>query len=113
MLKRKTRVAGAAVLCLAAIACQKSSPSPTSPTGSSSATAASTTDARTGVTVIAAKPAAPASAVSIAWAQQPITLTVTNGITTGTSPLTYTFEVGTEPSLGTATITKGPIAAGN
>src|SRR4051812_32523465 len=112
MLKRNMRVAGVAVLCAAAIACQKSSPSPTSPSGVGSEAAASTTDARTGVTIIAPRPAAPATNVSIPWAQQPITLTVTNAVSTGSSALTYTFEVAADPGMGSITVSKGGIAAG-
>src|SRR4051812_40457754 len=113
MLKRNMRVAGVAVLCAAAIACQKASPSPTTPSGAGSESAASTTDARTGVTIIAPRPAAPTNAVSIPWAQQPITLTVSNAVATGGAALTYTFEVSTDPAMGSLTVSKGGIAAGN
>lgn len=113
MLKRKMRVAGVAVLCAAAVACQKSSPSPTSPTGAGSETAASTTDARTGVTIIAPRPAAPVNGASIPWTQQPITLTVSNAISTGTSPLIYTFDVATDAAFGSIVASKGGIGAGS
>jgi hypothetical protein len=65
------------------------------------------------VTIVAPRPATPANGVTLPWAQQPITLTVSNAISTGTSALTYTFDVGTDAAFGTLTQSKGGIAAGS
>jgi len=70
------------------------------------------TDARTGATVIAGKPASPAAGAQIQWAQQPITLTVTNGVTTGSSALTYTFEVATDAAFTHRAFLQENVAAG-
>ena len=93
MLKREFGVIGVALLCGVAIGCQKASPTRPSTDDTASVAAASVTDARTGVTIIAARPASPATGATIAWAQQPITVSVTNGVSSNSSPLTYTFEV--------------------
>jgi hypothetical protein len=113
MLNRKTRVAGVAVLCAVALGCQKASPTRPSGVDTASPAAASVTDARTGVTIIAARPASPASNATIPWPQQPITLTVTNGVTTSSSPLTYTFDISTDQTFAKVDISKSGIAAGN
>jgi hypothetical protein len=65
------------------------------------------------VTIVAPRPAAPVNGVSIPWAQQPITLTVSNAISTGSSPLTYTFDVATDAAFGSIAVSKGGIAAGS
>jgi hypothetical protein len=113
MLNRKMRVAGVAVLCAVALGCQKASP--TQPTGvdTASASAASVTDARTGVTIVAAKPSSPANAATIPWAQQPITLTVTNAVSSNSAPLTYTFQVASDAGFTKIEASKAGIAAGS
>jgi len=112
MLNRKMRVAGVAALCALALGCQKASPTRPSGVDTASADAASVTDARTGVTIIAARPAAPNAGEQIAWAKQPITLSVTNGVTTSASALTYTFEVSSDPAFGKLDASKAGVAAG-
>src|SRR5689334_7197897 len=113
MFKRKIGVAGVAALCAFALGCQKASP--TRPSGvdtASSASAESVTDARTGVTIIAARPATPANNASIAWATQPITLTVTNGVANNASALSYTFEVAGDACFARLDASKSGIPAG-
>jgi hypothetical protein len=96
-----------------AVGCQKASPTRPSGDDTASVAAASVTDARTGVTIIAARPANPAAGAAIAWAQQPITLSVTNGVTSNASPLTYTFEVATDAGFAKVAFTKSGVAAGS
>ncbi len=92
-------------------ACEKASP--TRPTGvdTASAAAESVTDARTGATIIAARPAAPASNAQIRFAEQPITLSVANGVTTGSSALTYNFEVAGDAGFARKDYTREGVAA--
>jgi hypothetical protein len=52
-----------------------------------------------GVTINQPKPVDPASSSQIAVDQQPVTLTVQNATTTGVRPLTYTFEIATDPTF--------------
>ena len=112
MLNGTMRVAGVALLCGLAVGCQKASPTRPSGVDTASVSAASVTDARTGVTIIAARPASPSNNAAIPWAQQPITLSVTNGVTSNSSTLTYTFDVSTDPAFAKVDYSKGGIAAG-
>jgi hypothetical protein len=112
MLNRKMRVAGVAVLCAIALGCQKTSPTRPSGVDTASASAESVTDARTGSTIVAAKPLSPAAGATIPWNQQPITLSISNGVTTGSSPLTYTFEVASDTAFTKLDVSKTGVAAG-
>lgn len=94
-------------------ACEKASPTRPTDTGAASAAAESVTDARTGATIIAARPSSPANQATIRWTDQPITLTVTNGVTTGSSPLTYTFQVAGDPGFARLDFSRENVAAGN
>jgi hypothetical protein len=107
------RVAGVAALCALALACEKASPTRPSGVDTASAAAASVTDARTGVTLIAARPSSPANNASIPWAQQPITLTVNNGVSSNSSTLTYSFEVAGDLGFARLDASKSGVAAGD
>src|SRR4051812_35551977 len=89
------------------VGCEKASP--TRPTGvdATSSKVESMTDARTGATLIPAQPVTPPPNAQIAYANQPITLTVTNGTTTGSSPLVYTFEVANDAGFADKVFTRG------
>lgn len=93
-------------------ACQKASPTRPSGVDSTSSAIESVTDARTGATIVAARPASPAAGAQIPYAQQPITLAVSNGATTGSTALTYTFEVARDAAFGSMAYSKGGVAAG-
>jgi hypothetical protein len=93
-------------------ACEKASPTRPTDVDSASATAASVTDARSGATIIAAKPVSPAAGAQIPWAQQPITLTITNGTTTGSSALAYTFEVASDAAFTRRAFLQENVAGG-
>ncbi len=94
-------------------ACEKASPTRPTDVGGASAAAESVTDARTGATIIAARPASPANEASIRWSDQPIILRVTNGVTTGSSPLTYTFQVAGDAAFARVEWQRENVAAGS
>jgi hypothetical protein len=112
MVNSKMRVAAAVAVCAIALGCEKASPTRPSGVDTASGSAASVTDARTGVTMIAARPASPANDATIAWAQQPIVLTVANGLTSNSSPLSYTFEVAGDREFARLDASKSGIGAG-
>lgn len=97
----------------ATTACEKASPTRPTEGGAASAAAESVTDARTGATIIAARPSAPANQATIRWVDQPITLTVTNGVTTGSTPLTYTFQVARDAGFSSIAFSVNNVAAGS
>src|SRR5579872_5037936 len=86
-------------LAVAATACDQSNPAnPTTAPSSTPSTAAaappaSFTDSKTGITLIAPTLLTPTDGQQFKFADQPLTLTIKNGVTTGTSPLTYLFQV--------------------
>ena len=79
-------------------ACTKASPTRPSD-GTASGQTASVTDAVTGVTLTSPAPVSPAVNQQFKFAEQPLTLTVTNAVSTGTTPLTYTFEVASDAAF--------------
>ena len=94
---------------LVAVGCEKASP--TRPSDVDTAPA-SMTDARTGATIIAARPLSPPANAQISHAEQPITLSVSNGTSTGSSPLTYTFEVAGDAGFTRQDYARGNVASG-
>lgn len=93
-------------------ACEKASPTRPTDVGGASAAVESVTDARTGATIIAARPASPANQATIRWTDQPITLSVTNGITTGSAPLTYTFQLAGDAAFASVIQQRENVAPG-
>ncbi len=75
-----------------------SSSSPTQPSGANS----------TG----APTPLQPAAGAKISFASQPVTLVVSNGMATGTNPITYSFEVATDSGFGAKVFIKDGVAQG-
>src|SRR5262245_22230029 len=100
------------VLSLAAAACEKSSPATPSDTSAASPTAATVTDASTGVTIGAPQPVSPDDGAHFKNVQQPVTLTVSNGISTGSTPFTYTFEVAADSGFGGIVYRRENVAEG-
>jgi len=92
-------------------ACTKSSPSRPSETTASGATA-SVTDVVTGVTLTSPSLVTPAVNQQFKNVEQPITLTVKNAVTSGSTPLTYSFEVATDAAFAAKVYTKDGVAAG-
>jgi hypothetical protein len=101
----------ALALLVVTTACTKSSP--TRPTdGTASGQTASVTDAVTGVTLTAPTLVTPTVNQQFKNVEQPITLTIKNAVTSGTTPLTYTFEVATDAAFAAKVYTKDGVAAG-
>src|SRR5438477_9865970 len=100
-----------ALLALTA-ACTKASP--TRPTDASAAgTTAVAVDAVTGVTLTAPTLISPTVNQVFKYAEQPLTLTVKNAVSTGTTPRTYSFEVATDAAFANRVYAKDGVAEGN
>jgi hypothetical protein len=90
-----------AVLVASAVACSQQTPAAPSASAAAAATAApstarSVTDDLSGVTLTSPTLSTPNAGQSFKFTEQPLTLVVKNAITTGTAPLTYTFQVATD-----------------
>jgi hypothetical protein len=109
-------ICSALALTLAAAACEKSTPSsPSNPNASAlnvSSQPTSVTDAVTGITLTAPVAIAPTDNQQFRNVEQPVTLTVKNGVTTGTTALTYTFEVASDAGFANRVYTKDNVAEG-
>ncbi len=105
---------GGALALLVAAGCQKNSPARPSDVANNGTTAdvAAATDAKTGVTLTTPRPATPAEGELVPYASQPMTLVVSNAVTTGRVALTYTFDVATDAGFGSMVFSKGGITAG-
>ena len=106
------RLWSALALLLVATACTKASPTRPSE-GTASGQTTSVTDAVTGVTLTSPTAVTPTANQQFRNAEQPITLTVKNAVTSGTTPLTYTFEVATDAAFASKVYTKDGVAAGS
>jgi len=111
-------VVSALALLVVTTACEKSPTRPSSAdTGaagpaSSVTDATSVTDAKTGVSLTAPTPVSPADNALIRFADQPVRLVIGNGVTTGSTALTYTFEVATDSGFANKVYTKDGVAEG-
>jgi hypothetical protein len=93
-------------------ACTKTSPTrPSDGTGASSG--ASVTDAVTGVTLTTPSLVTPTVNQQFKNVEQPITLTIKNAVTSGNTPLTYTFEVASDSGFASKVFSKDGVPAGN
>lgn len=102
----------ALALLVVATACTKTSPTRPSDVTASGQTA-SVTDAVTGVTLTSPSLVTPAVNQQFKNVEQPITLTIKNAVTSGTTALTYTFEVASDAAFATKVYTKAGVAAGS
>src|SRR3954467_611262 len=102
----------ALALLVATTACTKASPTRPSD-GTASGQSSSVTDAVTGVTLTTASLITPTVNQQFKNVEQPLTLTVRNAVTSGTTPLTYSFEVATDAAFASKVYTKDGVAAGN
>jgi hypothetical protein len=93
-------------------ACTKASPTRPSDVSAAGQTAA-VTDAVTGVTLTSPTLVSPSANQQFKFAEQPITLTVANAVSTGTTPLTYTFEVASDAAFASKVYSKDGVAAGS
>jgi hypothetical protein len=102
----------ALALLASAAACTKASPTrPSDETAS--AASASVKDAVTGVTLTSPTPVAPTNNQQFKYAEQPLTLTVGNALTTGSTALTYSFEVASDAAFATKVFSRDGVAAGS
>ena len=102
---------GTVLLLLVTAACEKSSPAAPSAVAAVPAATLAAADspvriASTGVTIGGATPVSPAANKQFKFIEQPVTLVVNNGLTTGTTALTYTFEVATDAGFGAKVFTR-------
>ncbi len=97
---------------VATTACEKSPARPSTVVDAATGATTTVTDAKTGVTLTSPVGSSPADNAQIKFASQPLTLAVTNGVTTGSTPLTYTFEVASDSGFATIVQTKGNVAQG-
>jgi hypothetical protein len=93
-------------------ACTKASPTRPSDESATGQTAA-VTDAVTGVTLTSPTPVSPSANQQFKFAEQPLTLTVANALTTGSTPLTYTFEVASDSAFANKVFSKDGVASGS
>ena len=110
-MKKSLNVWGALALLVVASACEKSSPAKPSDLATT-AQAGSVTDAATGITLTAPQAVTPTSNQQFKNVEQPVTLTVKNGVTTGATALTYTFEVATDAAFAAIVYSKAAVAEG-
>ena len=100
-----------AAVTFTAAACSKSAPMrPTD--GSAAGATATTADAKATVTITAPALVTPTAAQRLTYSQQPLTLTVKNGVSTGSTPLTYTFQVATDSGFANLAYSKDGVAQG-
>jgi len=109
-MKKCLYVCALAVL-VAAAACTKSSPSRPSEVAADQP-ASSVTDAKSGITLTTPTAASPNANAQIRFIDQPVTLTIRNAATTGSTPLTYTFQVASDGAFGAVVSTKDNVAEG-
>ncbi len=112
MKQKSLGIWSALVLLVVTTACQKTSPTRPSDDGASGQTA-SVTDAVTGVTLTAPSLVTPTVNQQFKNVEQPITLTIKNAVTTGTTALTYSFEVAADAAFASKVYTKDGAAAGS
>jgi hypothetical protein len=102
------QIPAACVLAAALAAGCESSSNPSVPTGS----AAATVGADATASIAAPRPLSPANNATIRNADQPVTLTVLNAITTASSAVTYTFEVASDAAFANRVQTFSDVAEG-
>src|SRR5262249_1463255 len=98
---------------VAAGACTKSSPSvPTSTASASATTEAVSAVTTNGITLTSPQALTPAVGQRFKFAEQPLTLTVKNAVTTGTTALTYSFQVATDANFPNVVFSRDNVAEG-
>lgn len=110
----RVRILGpaAAVACTAFLAaCGSTSSNPAQPSGGSSSTSSSTASLTS--SIVAPRPVSPTNASLIRNADQPVVLTVANGLVTGGAAATYTFEVATDQAFSSKVQVKDGVSEGS
>jgi hypothetical protein len=93
-------------------ACSKENPTRPS-TLESTADTASVTDAVTGITLTTPQLSTPNDAAEFKFAEQPVTLVARNAVSTGSTALTYTFQVASDSGFATIVGTRDGVAEGS
>src|SRR5258708_23493753 len=115
---KKTLIVWSAVALVAAtVACSQQSPSATQPSATSAAavspaqpTTKLTVQDLSGVTLTSPTPSAPSDGQVFKFTDQPLTLTVKNAVSTGSAPLTYSFQVASDAAFANAVFTQAGVA---
>lgn len=101
----------ALALAVAAAACTKTSP--TRPTDTASvASTESVTDAKAGITITTPVLVSPTDGERFRYAEQPLTLTIRNAASTGSSGTTYLFQVASDAGFASIVYSKDGVAEG-
>jgi len=103
----------ALALLAGATACEKKSPTAPTTAQTASSDSPSVTDASTGITLTAPVPVAPADSQQFKFADQPIKLVASKAFSTGSRPLTYTFEIAKDSDFQSITFTRSGVGADN
>jgi len=109
---KSIKIVSALALSVVAVGCEKHAPTTPSPTSTVSIESTAVTDAKTGVTLTSPVVVSPTDGQQIKFNDQPIKLVVNKAATTGTTALTYTFEVATDAAFANIVATKGGADAG-
>src|SRR6266851_8685197 len=112
MKQKSLSICSALALLIATPACQKSSPTRPTESGSTAQTT-SVTDATTGITLTSPQLLTPTLNQQFKNVEQPVTLTIRNAVTTGTTALTYTFEVATDAGFAGKVYEKRGVTGGS
>jgi len=112
MTLKSIKIVTALALLVVAAGCEKQAPTTPSSTSAVSIESASVTDAKTGITLTSPAAVSPTDGQQLKFSDQPIKLVVNKATTTGTTALTYTFEVATDAGFANIVATKGGTDAG-
>jgi hypothetical protein len=113
-MKTRLGIWSALALATVAMACAKSSPTrPTDSASGASTQVSAINDAKTGITLTTPQPLTPTNGQKLKYSDQPLTLAVKNGVTTGSTPLTYSFQVASDGAFATIVYSKDGVAEGS
>lgn len=111
MKQKCVRVLSTFVAIAVMAACTKSSPSRPTETGASDEVS-TILDAKTGVSLTSPVPVSPVPGHALKFTEQPITLTVRNAVTTGSSAPIYTFQVATDAAFASLVFSRENVSEG-
>src|SRR5262245_30330968 len=109
---KSVSVSMALAFAVAAAACEKSAPTRPSDVAADASTAV-VSDAKAGVSITAPQLVTPTDGQRFRFTDQQLTLTVKNAAATGSSTVTYTFQVATDAGFGNIAFTQDGVAEGN
>src|SRR5262245_34311221 len=93
-------------------ACAKSSPSRPTEGAAAPEPTTSVTDATSGISVTSPQALTPVVGQRYKFSDQPLTLTIKNGVTTGQTPLTYNFQVSSDANFTNIVFSRDGVAEG-